>query len=123
MHIFSGLNLLSWSTVVMLASWLGVPELYVVANVELHSSKYHGFRPPCVADEMDKVYGEFVYPSQLQLSVFRPPFPEAHTNMEPLPPRPSLIPLVNAFLARGPGPSTVFPSSSGPQEAEYMSIC
>ena len=30
----------------------------------------------------------------------------------------SLTPLIKAFLARGPGPSTVLPSSSGPHEAE-----
>ena len=41
-----GLNLLSSSTVAMLASWPGVPELYVVANVDEHSSRYQGLRPP-----------------------------------------------------------------------------
>lgn len=39
-----------------------------------------------------------------------------------LPLRPFCIPLMKARLARFPGPSTVFPSSSGPQEAEQMSI-
>jgi hypothetical protein len=30
------------STVATLLSWPGVPELYVVASVEEHSSRYHG---------------------------------------------------------------------------------
>ncbi len=38
-------------------------------------------------------------------------------NFLTLPSLPLLIPLMKAFLARGPGPSTVLPSSSGPQEA------
>lgn len=41
---------------------------------------YQGTRPFSVADEIDKVQMEFVYPSQLQLSCSRPPFPPAHTN-------------------------------------------
>lgn len=38
----SGRNRPSISTVATLLSWPGVPELYVVANVDEHSSKYHG---------------------------------------------------------------------------------
>ena len=34
----------------------------------------------------------------------------------------SITPSRNARLARDPGPSTVRPSSSGPQEALYISI-
>lgn len=41
-QIRSGRNLPSMSTVATLLSWPGVPELYVVANVDEHSSKYHG---------------------------------------------------------------------------------
>lgn len=41
-HIWSGRNLASISTVATLLSWPGVPELYVVAKVEEHSSKYQG---------------------------------------------------------------------------------
>lgn len=64
------------------------PLLYVVASVDEQSSEYHGFFLFCVVLLIDNVYIEFVYPSQLQLSDFRPPFPEAHTNIDPLPPRP-----------------------------------
>lgn len=41
-QMWSGLNRASISTVATLLSWPGVPELYVVAKVEEHSSKYHG---------------------------------------------------------------------------------
>lgn len=34
------------STVAMLLSWPGVPELYVVASVDEHSSRYHGLNLP-----------------------------------------------------------------------------
>uniref|UniRef100_A0A1A9VPJ6 Uncharacterized protein n=1 Tax=Glossina austeni TaxID=7395 RepID=A0A1A9VPJ6_GLOAU len=58
-----------------------------------------------------------VPPSQLQLSSSRPPLPEAHMKMLPLPARPFVTPSMKAREANSPGPSTVLPSSSGPQEA------
>jgi len=54
-QMWSGRSLPSMSTVATLLSWPGVPELYVVASVEEHSSRYHGLYPPCVALEMDRV--------------------------------------------------------------------
>jgi hypothetical protein len=59
-----------------------------------------------------------VYPSALQLSLNFPPFPEAHTKIEPFPSRPRSTPSRSALEAKGPGPSTVSPLSAGPQEAE-----
>ncbi len=44
----------------MLPSRPGVPELYVVARVEEHSSRYQGRKPPWVADEIDRVKIELV---------------------------------------------------------------
>ena len=41
-QMWSGRSLPSMSTVATLLSWPGVPELYVVASVEEHSSRYHG---------------------------------------------------------------------------------
>lgn len=41
-QIWSGRSLASISTVATLLSCPGVPELYVVARVEEHSSKYQG---------------------------------------------------------------------------------
>lgn len=41
-HMWSGRNLPSISTDAILLSWPGVPELYVVASVDEHSSRYHG---------------------------------------------------------------------------------
>lgn len=41
--------------------------------------------PVWVTLEIDNVYILFVYPSQLQESVWCPPLPDAHTNIEPLP--------------------------------------
>ncbi len=49
---------------------------------------------------------ELVYPSQLQLSAYRPPLPDAQTKILPLPFRPLTTPLRKARLAKGPGPST-----------------
>lgn len=124
-----------------------LPLLYVVANVELHFSEYHGTKPRSVALDIDNVQIEFVYPSQLQLSWSLPPFPEAHIKMLPFPLRPFVTPSINARVANSPvarilianiffvrhakqvfnwteclpGPSTVFPSSSGPHDALYMS--
>ena len=74
-------------------------------------------RPFSVALDTERVQMELVYPSQLQLSWSRPPLPLAHTKMLPFPCRPLATPLMKARLARLPGPSTVLPSSSGPQEA------
>ena len=56
-----------------------------MARVDEHSSRYQGFRPPWVAEEMERVNIELVSPSQLQLSSFRPPLPLAQTKMDPLP--------------------------------------
>ena len=67
------------------------------------------------------VYIELVYPSQLQLSWYLPPFPEAQTNIFPFPFLPFVAPVKNASIASRAGPSTVRPSSSGPQLAEYIS--
>lgn len=64
------------------------PLLYVDARVELQASLYQGTWPCSVALEMDKLYIELVYPSALQLSWSRPPFPEAQTKIDPLPFRP-----------------------------------
>ena len=67
----------TWSTVVMLSSWPGVPDEKVVARVDEHwgrssmrhfslgnvgstCSKYQGLNPAWLADEMDKVKMEFV---------------------------------------------------------------
>ena len=44
-----------------------------------------------------------------------PPLPEAQTKMLPLPLRPVETPCTKARAASRPGPSTVLPSSSGPQ--------
>ena len=85
--------------------------------VELQDSLYQGIRPFSVALDTERVQMELVYPSQLQLSWSRPPFPLAHTKMLPFPFLPFATPLMKALLARLPGPSTVLPSSSGPQEA------
>ena len=52
---------------------------------------------------------ELVQPSQLQLSRCLPPFPEAHTKMDPRPRRPRTTPFRKARFASGPGPSTVLP--------------
>ena len=67
-----------------------------------------------------------VLPSQLQSSMCRPPFPLAQTKIDPcmfwsrrdlsgttvtLPCLPRVTPLRKALFARGPGPSTVRPSS------------
>jgi hypothetical protein len=41
-QMWSGRSLPSMSTVATLLSCPGVPELYVVASVEEHSSRYHG---------------------------------------------------------------------------------
>lgn len=41
-QMWSGLKRASMSTVATLLSWPGVPELYVVAKVEEHSSRYQG---------------------------------------------------------------------------------
>ena len=41
-QIRSGLSAPSMSTVATLLSCPGVPELYVVASVDEHSSRYHG---------------------------------------------------------------------------------
>lgn len=41
-HMWSARSLPSMSTVATLLSCPGVPELYVVAKVEEHSSKYQG---------------------------------------------------------------------------------
>jgi len=49
---------------------------------------------------------ELVYPSQLQLSAYRPPLPDAQTKILPFPFRPLTTPLRKARLAKGPGPST-----------------
>ena len=86
--------------------------------VELQASLYHGISPFSVALDTESVQIELVYPSQLQLSWSRPPLPLAHTKMLPLPPRPAATPWIKALLASWPGPSTILPSSSGPQEAE-----
>lgn len=76
---------------------------------------HHGISPFSVALETDKVQTEFVYPSQLQLSWSLPPLPDAQTKMDPFPSLPWVMPWMNARVARRPGPSTVLPSSSGPQ--------
>ena len=44
-----------------------------------------------MAEEIDSVKIEFVYPSQLQESTCRPPFPEAQINIEPSPRRPCRV--------------------------------
>ena len=46
---------------------------------------------------------------------YLPPLPEAQTKMLPLPLRPVETPCTKARAASRPGPSTVLPSSSGPQ--------
>ena len=69
----------TWSTVVMLSSWPGVPDEKVVARVEEHwgqssmrqffgflgnarctCSRYQGLNPAWLAEEMDKVKMELV---------------------------------------------------------------
>lgn len=64
------------------------PLLYVDANVELQASLYHGALPCSVTLDIDKLYTEFVYPSQLQLSCSLPPLPDAQINIDPFPLRP-----------------------------------
>ncbi|RMZ95835.1 hypothetical protein BpHYR1_001664 [Brachionus plicatilis] len=56
------------------------------------------------------------------LSSSLPPLPAAHTYTVPFPARPYLIPFLKALRLSTPGPSTVLPSSNGPQEALNMSI-
>ena len=68
-----------------------------------------------VAELTERVQMELVYPSQLQLSKSLPPLPLAQTKMLPFPARPLATPWRKARVARRPGPSTVRPSSSGPQ--------
>ena len=75
--------------------------------MEEHSSRYQGRKPFWVALLIDKVNIELVYPSQLQLSEYRPPFPEAQTKIDPFPCLPRTTPFKKALLANGPGPSTV----------------
>ena len=117
-HRNSGRSEPSISTVAMDRSTSGRPELYVVARVDEHSSRYQGLNlflnihkntcrnpeptgipnnrlnktyPPCVALDIDRVNIELVYPSQLHESSCRPPLPEAHTKMDPLPFRPCFV--------------------------------
>ena len=64
------------------------------------------------------VYALFTYPLQLHESLTRPPLPAENMKIEPRPPRPYAAPSRNACLVKGPGPSTVLPSSIGPHEFE-----
>ena len=54
-QMWSGRSFASISTVATLLSLPGVPDEYVEASVELHSSRYQGLKPPCVALDIDSV--------------------------------------------------------------------
>ena len=94
-----------------------VHSIFAINNMPPAKSPnlYHGIPPYSLAELTDSVHGEFVYPSQLQLSKCLPPLPLAQTKMLPFPWRPLITPWRKARVVKRPGLSNVWPSSSGPQ--------
>lgn len=97
------------------------PDEYVTARIAEHRSPYQGTRPHRLALPIVTVNRLPAYPSQLQLSPTRPPFPLAHTNTEPRPSLPRRTPRSNASCANRPGRSNAQPLSGGPHDALYTS--